>query len=127
MNEDDCLDSALKDRFDIVYLPHYNNDEKKIIFKNYMLPAALKTIGIGKNQVKIKTTAIDKLLKSGTYSLRTVEKIIKDIVGKINMYKSTILPDGSVGKLPLTYKIPNFKLPLTIDDKLMKELAPDFC
>ncbi len=125
MNEDDCIDSALKDRFDIVYLNEYPNEDKMIISKKYMLPVALKTVGLKPKSIKITDKAIELILKSGTYSLRTVEKIIKNIVGKINMYRSVILPDGSVGKLSLPYKIPNFKLPLTIDHKLIKELTSD--
>lgn len=125
MNNDQCLDSALKDRFDIIYLEEYPNTDKQIIFKNYMLPDSLKIVGLKPNSIKISDRAIKIILESGTYSLRTVEKIIQNIVGKINMYRSVILPDGSVGSLKLPYKIPNFKLPLKIDHKLIKELTSD--
>ena len=122
MNDDECLDSALKDRFDIIYVDEYNNYEKLQIFKNYMLPKALENIGMNKNDVVIKDTAIKKLLDGKSLGLRSIEKIIKNIIGKINMYKSVMLPDGTLGKLELPYHIPNFKLPLRIDYKLLAEL-----
>jgi len=108
MNEDECLDSALKDRFDIIYVDEYNNYEKLQIFKNYMLPKALENIGMKKNDVIIKDN---------------IEKIIKNIIGKINMYKNVMLSDGTLGNLNLPYYIPNFKLPLKIDYKLLAELV----
>ena len=46
-----------------------------------------------------------------------------DIVGKINMYNSVVLEDGTTGDLDLGYTIPNFKLPLVITTKLLKSLV----
>jgi ATP-dependent Lon protease len=122
MNEDECLDNALKDRFDIIYVDEYTNDEKFEIFKNYMLPKALMNIGMSKNDVTISDLAIKKLLSRENLGLRNIEKQIKNIIGKINMYKNIMLPDGTTGNLKLDYNISNFKLPLKIDDKLLNEL-----
>jgi len=122
MNDDECLDSALKDRLDIIYVDEYNNYEKLQIFKNYMLPKALENIGMNKDDVIIKDSAIKKLLDGKNLGLRNIEKIIKNIIEKINMYKSVMLSDGTLGNLNLPYSIPNFKLPLKIDYKLLAEL-----
>ena len=122
MNDDECLDSALKDRFDIIYVDEYNNYEKLQIFKNYMLPKALENIGMNKNDVIVKDNAIKKLLDGKNLGLRNIEKVIKNVIGKINMYKNVMLPDGTLGNFKLPYHIPNFKLPLKIDYKLLAEL-----
>ena len=122
MNDDKLLDAAFRDRLDIIYVDDYNNDEKLEIFKNYMLPKALVNIGMKKNDVVVTDSAVKKLLKDRHMGLRNMEKIIKDIIGKINMYKNVILPDGTTGNLKLEYQIPNFKLPLKIDNKLLHEL-----
>ena len=122
MNDDECLDSALKDRFDIIYVDEYNDYEKLQIFKYYMLPKALKNLNLRENDVIVTDSAIKKFLEGKNLGLRNIEKLIKDIVGKINMYKNAILPDGTLGELELPYKISNFKLPLKIDFKLLMEL-----
>ena len=123
MNSVDCLDSALRDRFDIIYVPDYNDYDKLHIFKNYMLPKALETVGMKRDDVIVSDNAISKLLKSKPiFTLRTIEKIVKNLVGKINMYQSVLLPDGTVGDLELCYSIPNFKIPLKIDSKLFLSL-----
>ena len=122
LNDETCLDSALKDRLDIIHVADYTNTEKFQIFKNYMLPKALINVNLSKNSVVIKDVAIKKLLEEKELGLRNLEKIIKNIIGKVNMYKNVVLPNGSLGKLVLPYTIPNFKLPLKIDYKLLKEL-----
>lgn len=122
MNDVECLDNALKDRFDIIYVDEYTNDEKLEIFKNYMLPKALLNISMKKNDVVISDSSIKKLLKDKNMGLRNIEKLIKNIIGKINMYKNVILQDGTTGNLKLNYEIPNFKLPLKIENKLLNDL-----
>ena len=101
----------------------YSLTEKVEIFKNYMLPKTLVTIGMEKTDVIVTDKAITKLLKARPeYTLRSVEKLIKDLIGKINMYKNVLLPDGTTGNLKLDYHIPNFKLPLKVDYKLLIDL-----
>ena len=123
LNDENALDPALKDRFDIIHVDDYTIAEKVEIFKNYMLPRTLENIGMAKNDVVVTENAIRKLLNDRPdYTLRSVEKLIKDLIGKINMYRSVILNDGTLGNLKLNYKIPNFKIPLKIDSKLLFEL-----
>ena len=122
MNSEKELDPALLDRLDIIHCPEYSNEEKIQIFKNYMLPKALMNLGMKRNDIVVLDSAIKKLLEDKKYSLRNLEMLIKDIVSKVNMYKSILLPDGSLGELQFDYEIPNFKLPLKIDYKLLSDL-----
>jgi ATP-dependent Lon protease len=122
MNKSDCLDPALLDRLDIIEVNEYTNDEKLQIFKNYMLPKALINLGMNKKDVVVSDAAIKKLLEEKNIGLRSISKIIKNLIGKVNMYKNVLLPDGTIGKLSLPYTIPNFKIPLKIDYPLLKSL-----
>ncbi len=123
LNDDSCLDEALKDRFDIIYLDDYTNEEKVIIFRDYMLPKALIEIGMKPTDVKISSVIIGGYIKQNKgIGLRNVYKTIKNLVGKVNMYNNILLPDGTVGDMKLDYVIPNFKLPLKIDSKLFNSL-----
>lgn len=123
VNSVNGLDSALLDRMDILYVEDYSVPDKVNIFKNYMLPKSLINVGFGPKDVIVKDAAITKLLTENDSSLRTVERLIKNLVGKVNMYKNVILPNGTLGELKLSYHIPNFKLPLTVDYSLLRELA----
>ena len=121
-NTTEGLDPAFLDRLDIIYVDEYDNDEKVQIFKNYMLPKMLLNVGLKKNDIVVPDTVIKRLFEEKKIGLRSIEKLIKNIVGKVNMYRNTVLPDGSLGDMMLSYKIPNFKLPLKIDQKLFNEL-----
>ena len=118
MNNPDCLDEALRDRFDIMEVEEYTNDDKLHIFKNFMLPKALTKIGMNKKDIVVNDAVIKELLTRKNMGLRTVKKIIKDLVGKVNMYRNVLLSDGTTGSLKLDYSIPNFKLPLKVDSKV---------
>jgi ATP-dependent Lon protease len=126
-NKIETLDSALLNRLDIIYTRSYTEEEKLSITTNYVLPRALEKLGIKANQIKFNTKALDKLVSVSTNDpgVRTIEKIIKEVVGKINMYNSVMLDDGTTGSLDLGYTIPNFKLPLIIDVKLLNDLTAD--
>lgn len=123
MNNIDCIDDALKDRLDIIYIDDYNNNDKFFIFKNYMLPKTLTNLGLNKKDIIVTDSAIKKFLDEKEIGLRTLEKIIKDLVSKINMYKNSILSNGTLGDLKLSYSIPNFKIPLKIDYEMLKRLT----
>jgi ATP-dependent Lon protease len=126
-NKIETLDSALLNRLDIIYTKEYTEEEKRIITTKYVLPRALTKIGMKSNQVKFNDKAMSHLVAStrNDPGVRTIERIVKEVVGKINMYDSVILDDGTTGDLDLGYKIPQFKLPLTINIKLFNDLTAD--
>lgn len=126
MNKTDGIDPALLSRLDIIYVDPYTDEEKFHITKSYVLPRALETLGMKRTDVIISDDGIRKLVtKISDPGVRMIEKVIKSLVGKINMYRSVVLKDGTTGDLQLGYKIPNFKLPLKIDTKLLVTLVND--
>lgn len=124
MNKTEGIDEALLSRMDIIYTEDYDRDDKIIIAQKYVLPTALKEVGLKENDAVITNEALVKLIKVVEHDpgIREIEKVIKSLVDKINMYNSIISKNGTI-KLP--YHIPNFKLPLKIDTKLMIELTKD--
>ena len=124
LNHKESLDPALLSRMDIIETHGYDTDEKKIIASNYVLPKALRTLNMSEKSVLLTKDALNKLVECQTVKedagAREIEKLIKGLVGKINMYHSV---DPKVVKLP--YEIPNFKLPLSINAKLLVELTKD--
>jgi ATP-dependent Lon protease len=122
-NSTEGLHPAFLDRLDIIRVDDYTNEEKVHIFQKYMLPKIASVVGFEKTDIIICDKAVKKLFKEKSkMTLRDAEKTIKEIVGKINLYKSVILPDGTTGKIKLDYVIPKFKLPIKIDYNLMKKL-----
>lgn len=126
MNTKDDIDPALLDRLDIIEVKPYSLPEKKIIFRDYMLVKALKTVSIKSKEIIFTDSAINEFLREYSKSggLRDVEKLTKTLVGRINMYKNTSI-NGSMGNLKLPYKIPNFRLPYKITPKILKMLLCD--
>lgn len=124
MNDSTKLHPALKNRLDMVEIDGYTDQEKKIILRDYVLPRALESVGLSRNSVKFDNKAINRLvtINKTDPGIREIEKWVKYLVERINMYNSVVLPDGTTGNLTLGYEIPNFKLPLTVNLRLLDKL-----
>jgi ATP-dependent Lon protease len=122
-NDVSNLDSAFLDRLDIIYTQEYDIPSKVEIFRNYMLPKVLTNLGMKEGDIIIAKGVIEKYLKNKTMGLRDLDRNVKNLVSKINMYKNILLPDGTIGNLKLGYEIPNFRLPLNIDYDLLVKLS----
>ena len=127
MNTPDTLDPAFRNRLDIVETQPYTTQEKMEIARHYVLPRSLIKIGLEPDLVTLNTKAANKLVMGTREDLgaRSIEKAMNSMVGKINMYNSILLPDGTTGSIDLGYVIPNFKFPLVITPKLLIELTGD--
>lgn len=127
MNSTDNIDPALLSRMDIVEAVPYTDAEKKIILQDYVLPRALSDVGLDRKSVTIDDTAANKLVLATRQDpgVREIEKVVKCLVGKINMYNSIVSKDGTTGDVQLNYEIPNFKLPMKIGTKLLVELTKE--
>jgi len=121
------IDSALLSRLDVVRVPAYNDAEKKEILLYYVLPRTLLNVGMNSDDIIIDDRAAEKLVKATRKDpgVRDIEKAVKCLVGKVNMYDSVLLDDGTTGELKLPYKIPNFQLPLYVDTKLLVNLTQE--
>jgi ATP-dependent Lon protease len=125
MNDDSKLDSALKDRLNIIPLKEYNFQETTNIIQQFILPETLKNIGLEKNSITITPSACSRLIKDpNTKGLRTYSRLIHDMVSKISM-----LETFRCGKtqIKLNYILPDFKgLPYEINDDSIIHFKPKY-
>ena len=127
MNDKSKLDPAMRDRLYIIDVPTYSKKEQAVIISKYVVPRALANVGMTKEDVTITEEGAlsllelmkDEVEKAG---VRPVEKEIKSIVSKINLLRTITLPDGTTGKVEVTYKVPNFKMPFTLDAENVRRL-----
>ena len=72
-------------------------------------------------------TIIDKYTNKEE-GVRNLKRCLETIISKINIYylsdKKNELSEKK-DEIPLTFKIKDFKLPLTINEEIIKELLPD--
>jgi ATPase family associated with various cellular activities (AAA) len=125
MNHSNWLDSAMRDRLHIIRLKSYTSEEKKVIARDYLLPAALTDVGLPPNSVTFTPDAIHRLVASmpSDTNVRPLKDELSLIVGRVNLYRSVLLADGTTGDVKLTFNIPRFCLPLTVTAELLKCLG----
>lgn len=84
-NDPENLDPILKDRMKIIKMPGYNQEEKLVITRDYVIPAVIKNVG--KDIIVYPDEMIKYLIR--TYSaevsgIRDIKRIIEKIAMKIN-------------------------------------------
>jgi ATP-dependent Lon protease len=84
-NDPDSIDPILKDRMKIIKMPGYNQEEKLVITRDYVIPAVIKNVG--KDIIIYPDDMIKYLIK--TYSpevsgIRDIKRIVEKIAMKIN-------------------------------------------
>lgn len=128
MNDDRWLDSALRDRLDIIEVKPYTIPETIQIIQRHILPKSLEDVGLERDSVTITNTACEYfqfLLKTEMKEngLRPIEKKLYDIVSRINMLRSRLRDDGEQPKVKLSYSLPDFTgFPYVIKRKTIERL-----
>lgn len=126
------INPTLLDRMPVIQLQPYTTAEQSIIMKQYTLPQALENVNLPEKAVTFSDEGATRLMnhldddiKLG--GMRTIEKEVKRIVSRINLLRTSVLPDGTSGDLKLPFKVENFKLPLTLTPELIDILwtGPD--
>lgn len=124
MNDETNLSEPLRDRLrPIIQVPSYTLEEKAIIIRRYLLPKALKNVGLKDSDVVISDEGMKtflSLLKELTQisGIRPIEKEIGNLVSKINFLRI----NSSSLELAVSFALPHFRLPLTLGPKEMKKL-----
>ena len=77
--------NAVLDRLEVISMPHYTDEEKKIIGRDYLLPRILKNCGLSENQLVIKEELWPKIIRPLGYDagIRTLERTINGICRKV--------------------------------------------
>ena len=124
MNNEGWLDSAMRDRLHILRLKSYKRDEKEAITQQFLLPTALKDVGMAPNSVTFTPEALREFVAHlpSDQNVRPLKDEMGLIIGKINLYRASLLSGDDTGELKFDFTIPNFKLPLTITTNLLRKL-----
>jgi len=76
---------AVMDRLEVIQMPSYNDEEKTVIAKEYLLPRILKEVGLGRDVIKIDDEVWPKIIRPLGYDagVRTLERMIESMVRKV--------------------------------------------
>ena len=118
-------DSAIRDRVFTIRVNGYNHDDKVNIIKDYMLPKALKNINLEPSSVilprDVASYIVEQVSPDYEKGVRSLEKIINNMVNKITFLKNHQNNRGKIGfnvsfnlgkkiKLPFTFTRKNVDL-----------------
>jgi ATP-dependent Lon protease len=85
----DTIPPALKDRLEIISYSGYTSEEKLHIAQDHLLPKILKTHGLNKKEIKVESSAFEKIIarytrEAGVRDLeRNIGKVMRKIVREI--------------------------------------------
>ena len=95
--------------------------------KNHILPQALENLGMSLSDVRLTTegalSILDKIDKTQSEGIRTLEQIVNKIVSRINFLHHVTLPDGSTGSLSPSF-VTTCSFPLAISPHHIEKLRP---
>lgn len=126
-NNPERLEAPLRDRLNIIHVDKYNRQEFKHIARNYTLPRTLKDVNIPRELVTMDDSGAEAILRLlgnniDMEGVRPIQRIVKTIVSRINLLRTTVLEDGTTGDLKIKYKIDGFKLPIVINSSVVSSL-----
>ncbi len=77
--------NAVLDRLEVIDMPSYTDDEKRIIGRDYLLPRVINRAGLTVDQVKIDETLWPRIIRPLGYDsgIRTLERTLEGICRKI--------------------------------------------
>jgi ATP-dependent Lon protease len=120
-------DSALRDRVHIIEIQGYTNTEKAEIVLRHTLPKTLTALNLKKDDITIKLpvikTIINKVDSKYEKGVRNIERVIKDLVYKINFSIST---GNQTERFGMSFK-PKTELsyPVEVDMELFETFCKD--
>lgn len=129
-NDDNLIDPILRDRLHILNVESYSRDGLKQIMKNYQLPKSLNNVDMPLSLVTIEDKAYSLLIDMYCEDIRDqgarpTQKALDTLISRINLLRTNLLPDGTLGELHVGFTVPpNFKFPVIITRDMIKQLMP---
>ena len=138
-NDESKIDRILKDRMYVINTKGFKPKDKISICRNYVLPELLDTFLFSKEEILFPDDTILHIIERFTgkeEGVRNLKRCLETIISKINIYylsqkreKDKDDVEGEEKKeekddLPMTFRIKDFKLPLTVTPEIVKELLP---
>jgi ATP-dependent Lon protease len=77
--------AAVLDRLEVVQMPSYTDEEKMAIGKNYILPRAIKEVGLTTEQLSIDEALWPKMVRPLGFEpgIRSLERMVQNIVRRV--------------------------------------------
>jgi len=129
-NDETKVDRILKDRMYVINTKGFKPKDKIEICRNYVLPELLDTFLFTKDEILFSDDAILHIIEKYTgkeEGVRNLKRCLETIISKINIYYLSDKKNEDKNeneKIPLTFSINDFKLPLNITEDIVKELLP---
>ena len=128
-NDESKIDRILKDRMYVINTKGFKPTDKISICRNYVLPELLDTFIFSKEEILFPDDTILHIIERFTgkeEGVRNLKRCLETIISKINIYYLSQKKEEKEEKddLPMTFKIKDFKLPLTVTPDIVKELLP---
>lgn len=130
-NDETKVDRILKDRMYVINTKGFNPKEKIKISRSYILPELLDTFLFSEEEILFSDDAILSIIEKYTgkeEGVRNLKRCLETIISKINIYYLSDKKnekEENTEKIPMTFTIKDFKLPLNITEEVVKELLPD--
>jgi hypothetical protein len=108
-NDLNKIDRVLMDRMIVIELKGYSDKDKLAIAENFLLPAALREVGLDE-KVSIGKEVLEHILKDYAreeHGVRELKRCVEAVVQKINMLRIFNAKD-------LPFHIPEFQLPFIV-------------
>lgn len=79
------LSTAVLDRLEIIQMPSYDDEEKKVIGKDYLFPKIAKAAGLTQNQILIQDSLWQTIIRPLGYDsgIRSLERTLEGISRKV--------------------------------------------
>ena len=75
-NDRSKISDPLLSRFAVIDIPDYTNDERKIIFTDYVMPKVMKRLGMKKGECVLTDGGIDVIIQKISSLIRTMANIV---------------------------------------------------
>lgn len=79
------ISNAVLDRLEVIEMPSYTDDEKRIIGRDYLLPRVIARTGLAQSQINIGENLWPKIIRPLGYDsgIRTLERTLEGICRKV--------------------------------------------
>ena len=122
-NDESKVDRILKDRMYVINTKGFNTNDKIKICKEYLLPELMNTFMFSDKDIIFEDDIIENIITNFTNKeegVRNLKRCVETIISKINIYNLSY--DSEKENIDLTFKIKDFKLPLTINLDIVNTL-----
>jgi ATP-dependent Lon protease len=129
-NDESKVDRILKDRMYVINTKGFKPKDKIEICRNYVLPELLDTFLFTSEEIVFSDEAIIHIIEKYTgkeEGVRNLKRCLETIISKINIYYLSDKKNEDKNendKIPLTFTIKDFTLPINITEDIVKELLP---